>query len=224
MVALVRVPDIRIPRPPNFLTARPQPGGAERSLECSWVQAGSPDGIGFVVDHRDAHAFAEPEEGWSPLAEVLPVEVVHGAGGRVKLVVAAHRPGCLLDLRIRAVRHALDPDDPRAIALRRIVGPPSQVLRAAAIGRIAAPADLAASLAADHTLTLTWTNASPCAQLEVQWRAPGRWGYERARVATDASAWSHQPSLAGDWIFRVVAAGWGEQAMSEPLTFAVTGI
>jgi hypothetical protein len=214
VIALVRVPDVRIPPPPNFLVARPPANGENRAIECTWTHAGPRAGIGFVIEARDHSAGLDPEDGWQDLIELLPLAVALGPDGRFRLNVGGQRPGCLQDLRICAIRHALDPDDPRAITLRRIRSVPSKTQQASATGNILGPTNLILVISADGVATLRWSNTDSYRNLEVQRREPGRWGFERKPIAADATQWTEKLTAHGKWAFRLIAVGWGEQVTS----------
>ena len=88
VVALVRVPDTRIPPVPNFLFARPPADGAERAIACSWTQAGPLSGIGFIIEARDDGSWDDDVQGWRDIAELLPDTAAHGPAGRFMLELA----------------------------------------------------------------------------------------------------------------------------------------
>lgn len=220
VVALVRVPDTRIPPSPNFLFARPPANGAERAIACCWTQAGPLTGIGFVIEARDDGPWTDDVSGWRDVAELLPEAAVPGPGGRFTLDLAGQRPGCRQQLRLRAIRHALDPDDPLAQRARRIRGPASARLMAHATGTIIAPSDVSLSINdADGTAILRWTSNDRYRGLEVHRRGPGRFGFERVPIAADATEHVDAPlPEPGRWTYRLAAIGWTSRDVSNEVS------
>lgn len=225
VVALVRVPDTRIPPMPNFLFARPPASGTERAITLNWTQAGPLNGIGFVIEARDDDIWNDDVQGWRDVAELLPEAAVPKPAGRFTLELNGQRPGCRQQVRLRAVRHALDPDDPLAQRTRRIIGPASVRLTAYATGTVAAPSDVSLSVVdADGIATLRWANNDRYRELEMQRRGPGRFGFERVAISADATEYINAPLLEpGKWTYRLAAIGWASRAVSEEVSVELKG-
>ena len=216
IVALVRVPDVRIPAPPNLLRSDAA-RAPERSLTVEWIQPGPHEGIGFAIETRPLGEI-DADAGWKRRVDHLPGAILPDARRRFRSVVPDLKPGQWLEVRVRALRHALDPIDPRAKAVRVIEGRPSQVMRGRADGALTAPRDLKVSVdQSTQTATLTWANADAYERIEIRRKSPARWGAERVPVAGDAKIWLDDRKLdaEGEWSFQLVAIGTGDRILSD---------
>ncbi|WP_064713572.1 hypothetical protein [Rhizobium bangladeshense] len=216
LVALVRVPDVRIPAKPALLGVRPHKTD-ERTLICTWTQAGAPAGIGFAVELRDVALVGEGEGRWEHVVDFLPNGIAADPAGRFTATVGRRSPGRWQEIRIIPVRHALDPDDPRAILTRRIEGEPSNVMRARANGDLRAPANLRASVTHEGRVVLNWRNEDEYQQLELRRRAPDSSGFERRLVGGDTETFQEPEPLLfkGTWTYELVGIGVGRRATSQ---------
>lgn len=216
IVALVRVPDVRIAPRPSLIKAVPDPT-EDRVITCVWTQPGPFEGVGFSLQARDIVTDAHPEEGWSSIADLLPGAVAPDAAGRFETKVAARPPGRWQELRVVPVRHALDPDDPRAVRIRRIEGWPSNLMRARANGALRAPEGLRATVSSTGWVNLRWRNGDAYDEIELRRRAPGRSGYERRRISGDAVQFREPAALPvlGSWAYELVGIASGRRAVSE---------
>jgi hypothetical protein len=219
VVALVRVPDTRIAPRPSLLRASPVPG-IDRTVQCVWTQPGPIEGLGFEIDARPLSPDLSPDEGWARVSELLPSGIRPDAAGRFEAVIPGCIPGQWQEFRVVPVRHALDPNDPRAINLRRIEGHPSNVMRARADGDILAPQDLLATVSDDGWVVLRWHNQQPHRQIEVRRRAPGRWGFERRSIAGDSEIYRENTPLSepGTWVYELIAIGSARRAVSKQIS------
>lgn len=223
IVALVRVPDVRIAPRPSLIKAVPDPA-EDRVITCVWTQPGPLEGIGFELQARDIVTDTHPDEGWSTIADLLPGALASDAAGRFETQVADRPPGRWQEVRIVPVRHALDPDDPRAVRLRRIEGRPSNLMRARANGTLRAPEGLRAIVSSTGWVSLSWRNGDTYDEIELRRRAPGRSGYERRRISGDAEHFREPAALPlqGSWTYELVGIASGRRAISKPaaLTWA----
>lgn len=224
IVALVRVPDVRIAPRPSLIKAVPDPA-KDRVIICVWTQPGPLEGIGFALQARDIVEDAHPDEGWSAIADLLPDALAPDAAGRFEIQVTNRPPGRWQELRIVPVRHALDPNDPRAVRLRRIEGRPSNLMRARANGTLREPEGLRAIVSSTGWVSLRWRNGDTYDEIELRRRAPGLSGYERRRIPGDAEQFREPAALPlqGNWIYELVGISRGRRAVSEPaaLTWGV---
>lgn len=217
IVALVRVPDVRIAPRPSLIKAAPD-SAEDRVITCIWTQPGPLEGIGFALQARDIVADAHPDEGWSAVADLLPGTLAPDGTGRFATQLADRPPGRWQELRIVPIRHVLDPDDPRAIRIRRIEGRPSNLMRARANGALREPKSLRASVSSSGWVSLHWRNDDAYDEIELRRRAPGRSGYERRRLAGDSEQF-REPAvlpLKGSWTYELVGIASGRRAVSEP--------
>ncbi|NEI59451.1 hypothetical protein GR200_30955 [Rhizobium leguminosarum] len=216
LVALVRVPDVRIPAKPALLGVRPHPT-EERTFICTWTQAGAPAGIGFAVELRHVASDSGAEGRWERVVDFLPNGIGADPAGRFTAAVGRRPPGRWQEVRIIPVRHALDPDDPRAILTRRIEGEPSNVMRGRANGDLRAPAELRASVSHEGRVVLNWRNEDEYEQLELRRRAPDSTGFARRLVGGDTETFQEpKPLLSkGTWTYELVGIGVGRRATSQ---------
>lgn len=221
LVALVRVPDVRVPPRPILVEAIPAPG-RERVIQLCWTQPGPPAGVGFAVETRAALAGhyrderLDPAEGWMRLADLLPSAIRTEGAGRYRTMIPDLEPGRWFDFRVTPIRHALDPDDPRAHDMRRIDGHPSNVMRARAYGTLRAPANVRIIATDLGAVTIRWSNMDVYRALELRWRPPGKSGFNRQAVGARVEAFSGLTlDDVGDWQFELVAVGHGCRAVSE---------
>jgi hypothetical protein len=214
IVALVRVPDVRVPPPPNLISVRPPEPLVERALDLQWTQGGTLRGIGFLVETRRQGRTAPTQRDWTPVAEFLPGMLAPEGDNRFRARINGLPTGPRLDLRVSAVRHALDPIDPLARLTRRIVGYPSAPLAAVALGALRPPRDLTAVAQGGTAVNLRWTNAEDYEALEVRRRPPGAWGFRRQQVAHNAETFSETLDRPGLWTYQLLAIGVGCSARS----------
>lgn len=220
IVALVRVPDIRVPVPPNLLAVKPL-AKPERALGLTWTQAGPLAGIGFQVEARPARDGLADEEGWSVLADYLPTMLEPRRGQYFETIITGVTPGIRQQLRLRAVRHALDPRDPRARLTRRIEGRASPIAEAFALGDLLPPRDLRVHRVGDR-VTIEWRNAEPYDLIELRRRAPGRFGFERIPLASYAERFEEHGKLAlGSWAYELGVSVPGSYARSERIVIEI---
>ena len=92
IVALVRVPDVRIAPRPILIKAIPD-SAEDRVITCVWTQTGPLEGIGFALQARDVVADAHPDEGWRAIADLLPGAIAPDSAGRFETRVAGRPPG-----------------------------------------------------------------------------------------------------------------------------------
>lgn len=213
IIALVRVPDSRIAPRAVLLDAVP----GERSLTVSWTQPGPHDGIGFEIQTRPVQKAADPDEGWTVRSDLLPGAILPDDAGRFAASVLDCTPGRALEVRVVPARHALDPDDPRAVRLRRIHGRPSNVLQSRPSGEILPPENVTAVLNSHGLVTLAWQNSDDYSSIEVRRRSPGRYGFERFPLEGSAEAYREPTQLdqTGTWTYEIAAAGYGRRVVSE---------
>lgn len=218
LVALVRVPDIRVPPVPNFLTVRP---AGDRALELQWIAAGPLQGFGFRVEARIPAANRHEDDDWSTVAEFAPTTLTPRPGGRFIASLGGRPAGLLMEYRLVGVRYALDPDDPRAKSIRQIAGRPSPRLAVRAGGELVPPADLRAN--AKTVVELRWRNRDAYVSIEVRRRDPGSHGYRRFPVQGGHEHYREAEKLApGTYVYEVAAIGHGRRAKSETLIVEVT--
>ncbi|WP_429527314.1 hypothetical protein [Pseudomonas frederiksbergensis] len=219
VVALVRVSDVRIAPRPSLLLSVPVPG-MERAILCRWVQPGPIEGIGFVIETRPIVADTSADEGWCRVCDFLPSAIRSDDAGRFQAVVPDCSPGLWQEFRIVPIRHALDPEDPRAQMLRRIDGWPSNPMRARANGELHPPENMRAVVSAAGIVTLRWRSQDRYAGLELRRRAPGRSGFERREIDKDAEMFCEDYPLSdsGEWIYELAAIGHGRRVLSEQIT------
>ncbi|QTL03932.1 hypothetical protein J5J86_00700 [Aquabacter sp. L1I39] len=217
LVALVRVPDVRIPSRPSLLLASPIPSD-ERSIVCTWTVAGHDKDFGFVIEVRDLETAPGKVSRWQRLLDLLPGSIEPDATGRLSVRVGNRPPGRWQELRILSVRHALDPDDPRAILTRRIEGEPSNVLRVRADGDLRPVQDLRVSISANGRAELHWRNSDRYEGLELRARPPGRTGFERSQIDRNAQTASWVLTIPGVWTFEIAAMTEGRRAVSQAVS------
>lgn len=217
IVALVRVPDVRIAPRPSLIKGVPDPT-KDRVITCVWTQPGPLEGIGFTLQARDIVEDAHPDAGWIAIAELLPNTLAPDATGRFELQLTNRPPGRWQELRIVPVRHALDPEDPRAVRIRRIDGRPSNLMRARANGMLRAPEGLRATVSPTGLVILRWRNRDTYDKIELRRRAPSRSGYERRDISGDIEEFREPAALAlkGSWTYELVGIASGRRAVSEP--------
>jgi hypothetical protein len=221
LVALVRVPDVRIAPQPCLIEAVPA-SKVGRTIQLCWTQPGPIAGIGFAVESREARAghFRDeslaPAEGWTRLADLLPSAIVVDGSGRYRTTIPNLEPGRWFDYRVVPIRHALDPDDPRVRNMRRIDGYPSNIMRARAEGTLRPPTDMRIIVTNLGAVTIRWSNKDSYRWLEIRWRPPGRSGFYREALAEGTETFSGLILDAeGDWQFELTAIGHGCRAVSE---------
>jgi hypothetical protein len=220
IIALVRVPDVRIPAPPNLLRSDAA-GVPERSLAVEWIQPGPHDGIGFAIETRPLGQM-DADTGWKRRVDHVPGAILPDARGRFRSIVPDLKPGQWLEVRVLALRHALDPIDPRAKAVRVIEGRPSHITRGRAEGTLNPPQDLRISIdQTTATATLTWTNTDIYDRIELRRKSPAQWGFERRLIAGDARICIDDRPLdaEGEWVIQLVAIGTGNRVLSDELRF-----
>lgn len=217
LIALVRVPDVRIPTRPSLLVASPIPN-EERSIVCTWTAAGLDKDFGFVIEVRDLETAPGKLSRWQRLLDLLPGSIAPDATGRLSVQVGNRPPGRWQELRILAVRHALDPDDPRAIMTRRIEGEPSNVLRVRAEGDLRPVQDLRVSISANGRAELRWRNSDRYEGLELRARPPGRTGFERRQIDRNAETASAVFTIPGVWTYEIAAMTEGRRAVSQAVS------
>lgn len=225
IVALVRVPDVRIPPCPNFIQLRP---GADRSVNIGWTQPGPLVGIGFQIETRAANGIQAADENWVTIAEYLPATLVAQAGTSFLVSLDRQRPGELREFRVLAVRHALDPIDPRMRRTREIRSRPSNILATRATGTLQAPAGLSVveikSDAHTRIVELRWSNRDAYDGIELRRRAPDRYGYERVIMLAGVADSFREPAklfAAGLWTYELAAIGGGQRAVSERVVIEI---
>jgi len=212
-IALVRVPDVRIAAPPNLLLVEPI-RDQERTLRLAWTQAGPLAGLGFQVEGRPAADAAEPDSDWGVLADFEPNMLEVGPGQRFETIAVNVTPGLLHQVRVRAVRHALDPHDRLAKLTRRIDGRVSLVMEARASGTLIPPRDLRHRVSAGR-VTIEWRNVDRYAEIELRRRAPGKFGFERIPVTPSAERFEERQTLApGKWVYELGVSGPGAYSRS----------
>ena len=220
IVALVRVPDVRIPPRPSLMTSAPDPV-VDRVITCAWTQPGPLEGIGFELQVRDVMSDAHPNDAWETVADFLPGALAPSLAKRFHATVANRPPGRWQEFRVLPIRHALDPSDPRAARLRKIPGPPSNLLRVRAKGVIRAPSELRATVSSDGWVTLRWRNTDAYDVIEIRRRAPGRSGYERRQLPGDTEHFREPEILPaqGAWRYELVGLASGRRVVSDPKEF-----
>lgn len=222
IIALVRVPDVRIAPPPNLIALEPIPEH-ERQIRVAWTMAGPLNGLGFMIESRPLGETISPDEGWTPLADYLPGMLKSLPGQRFDTIVSGVVPGALHEIRIRAVRHALDPRDPLARLKRRLEGDPSTVGNVRSAGNLEPPTNLRYHHDRQGKLILEWTNAEPYQSVEVRRRTPGRYGFERlTTLIGGAQRYRDDATLSqGEWVYELAAISPGCRALSARLTVGI---
>lgn len=195
----------------------------DRAVTCCWTHAGPPERVGFRIDSRTASNEKTGGNGlWEVVTDLLPGTVVADRRKRFSVMLPNRSPGEWRDFRVTAVRHALDPADPRAKITRRIDGRPSNFMRARATGELNAPQQLRADVSPRGMVMLRWINPESYAQLELRRRPPGGLGLVRREVGARAGAETFcEPDRLpahGEWTYQLAAVGHGRRAVSEPLT------
>ncbi|PSS58943.1 hypothetical protein [Pseudomonas sp. BBP2017] len=208
IVALVWVPDVRIAPQPVPLGARPDPG-RERAVICSWTQPGPVEGIGFRIEARPVLQGQVRDEDWTVVSELVPGSVAPVGAGRYTVTLQDRAPGFWQDYRVTAVRHALDPDDPRGRAIRRIMGAPSDPMRACAEGDLRPPEYLRANVSDTGVVTLRWTKRDRYQAIEVRRWEEGDWRVVRVTLPGEAETYVVPDRLPADtvWLFDLTAIG-----------------
>lgn len=221
--AIVRVPDVRIPPPPNFLRAAAL-DGESRTILCVWTRGGPPEGIGHIIEARKPDPNLHPDEGWETIAQYLPEQIVAQDGGRYSVRLVGQQPGVWREFRVIAIRHALDPDDPRAKTLRTIRGRASLVMRACAEGELRAPEALRATKIADNIVELRWINVDLYECIEVRRRRPGGSGFERFKINGGLQLFRESTALtlSGQWTYELAAIGTGRRITSARVTVEIS--
>lgn len=214
LVALVRIPDVRVPPPPNLTLARAPNPAEDRALDLQWTQAGGLGGIGFLVEIRRQGQAGLVQEKWDRLAEFQPGMLPQTADGRFLARVHGVVPGPRFDLRVSAVRHALDPRDPIAQQTRRIVGYPSAPLSAVALGELRAPTNITATALGGLAVMVRWINADDYEGIEIRRRPPDATGFRRHRLPKGAKTFSETLDRPGTWTYQLLAIGVGASARS----------
>lgn len=174
IIGPVYVPDVRQPPPPMLMKAAPMlPGVAERSILLEWVAPTAPD-IRFDIWCASA---AEPNTS-RECVHTAPAGSSPDTDGRFRFIHGDRVPGKLFNYEVVAVREALDPIDPTAVARRDIVSASSLTLSAAALasGPLLPPANGAAE-ATGTGVKLTWQLADHYDAIEVRRRSQGRFAF-----------------------------------------------
>lgn len=213
VVALVRVPDVRIAPPPSL---SPPQAIHDRALRLQWTQAGDLAGLGFRIDVRIApEGVSDPEQGWRIFADYLPSMLKPARGALFEAELIDLAPGTSWQVRLCAVRHALDPIDPLARITRRIDGYVSNIQTGLTKGELRPPADLVARQASAGSVALSWFNPDPYAALELQIRKPGARSFERVALRPDQDGHHFTPGATpGRWAFRLLASAQGVNSLS----------
>ncbi|MBB3472779.1 hypothetical protein [Sphingomonas sp. BK345] len=213
VVALVRVPDVRIAPPPSL---SPPQAIHDRALRLQWTQAGDLTGLGFRIDVRIApEGAADSEQGWRTVADYLPSMLKPARGALFETELIDLAPGTLWQVRLCAVRHALDPIDPLARITRRVDGYVSNFQTGLTTGELRPPANLVARRASTGSVALSWSNPDPYAALELQIRKPGARNFERIALRPDQDGHHFTPGGApGRWAFRLLASARGVNSLS----------
>jgi len=217
VVALVRVPDTRIASPPNLFLVQPAP--TDRTLILRWTQPGDLSDLGFAVEARTTRpASDDVETGWAVVAEYLPGMIQPGAGASFEATLVDLAPGVRWQIRVKAIRHALDPIDPLAKLRRRIEGRPSNIQHAMTRGQLRPPSAVSARKTVSGGVEIRWQSEDAYEALELQVRKPGATGFEREPLPLELHSHSYLPATAisGAWRFRILASARGVSAFSDP--------
>jgi hypothetical protein len=206
IIGPVYVPDVRPPPAPNLLRASAvPPEEADRAIMLEWTQAGSMADVRFEIWHRDARDEALAMQ----MAGAVPAGTPPGPGGRYRFVHTGRPAGRAILYQLRAVREALDPIDPNAVARRDIASLPSQRLSAAAIriGPLASPGAVTASAGATG-VALSWALGDDYEAIEIRRRDPESFGFALvARIAGTAISYLDTTAGIGRVAYQVRAIG-----------------
>lgn len=218
IVALVWVPDIRIPPQPVLLGAYPDPG-RNRAVICSWTQPGPVEGIGFRIEARPVLQGQVRDDDWTVVSELVPGSIAPLGAGRYNVALEDRVPGLWQEFRVIAVRHARDPDDPRGRAIRRIVGPPSAPMRACAEGDLRPPDNLRANVSDTGVVTLRWTNRDRYQVIELRRWEEGDWRVERVHLLGEVETYVVPAPLPPEkaWLFDLTAVGYDARPRCGPV-------
>jgi hypothetical protein len=215
VIGPIYVPDIRQPPPPNLVRAvATVPDEADRTIAVEWTQGADLGDVRFDVWFRPATAASAA----FVLAGSVPRNAPAGAGGAFRFLHRDRPPARPFEYRVVAVREALDPIDPAAVARRDIASAPSAARVGTAISStpLAAPVLLTAVLdVLGNRVTLSWGVRDFYDRIEIRRKAPGRHGYEVVgRVAGDAQTFDEPLPPSGTYAYQLRALGASQQATS----------
>ena len=162
VIGPIRIPDIRQPAPPNFISVNPpqnkkenndsisnsnpeyipkvkfiyDQSAEERKLELKWTQQGVLDGIKFDIETKDI-----VDDEWKFLLStpISRKDTLSNSATVLKSLLIDLTPGMKRFYRLRAVRVALDPIDPTGSVTREISSSPSEIRSGHAIGKLTPP-------------------------------------------------------------------------------------
>lgn len=213
VIGPVYVPDVRRPPAPNLLRANAAPQAeADRAIAVEWTQAGPLDGVRFDVFFRDA---SNADAAWA-LAGRVAIGSTPTEAGRFRFLHLERPPGKKFAYYAVAVREALDPIDPAAVAKRDIGSGRSNEKTGSAIsaGPLAAPVSLMASLSTQG-VTLTWDNRDWYEKIEVRRKLASSYIYDLITIVDgDAESYDDTSVMAGTWRYQLRALGVRREARS----------
>lgn len=187
-----------------------------RTVSVVWTQAGDVEGLRFQIELKNG------DNTWEAVAatNVNPVPLAGGPPDRFSLALSNRTAGKPHELRVRAVRVALDPIDPTGATTREIVGAPSSTMIGRAVGELRAPRLLQAIYdPSAEELLLVWENNDQYEELDIGRRHADQFRFEWVRTVPGDSAVAVIPEVLepGLWSFRLRARGFSRKSFGEAI-------